>query len=118
MKTTGFVGLFSLLIGMSIGNQIPRGVVSSPVSISTFKIKVPFDQWSSGFDNKEAQKLHRANKIKPLFRGVSIEDPSKVIVIHRSKPGLVEKLISENKDMIESTGHIIRTTRTTNWSFE
>ena len=118
MKTFVIVGAVSAAIGIFVGTHLPRGVVSNPVSITTFKIKIPFDQWVAGFDSKDAEKMHRANAIKPIFRGVSILDPTQVVVIHESKPGAVQKLLSDNKEMIESTGHIMRTTKISNWSFQ
>ena len=114
MKNTLIIGVLAASIGVFAGNQLPRKVVSAPVSITTFKIKVPFDQWAKGFDSKEANNMHKENNLKPLFRGVNINDPTKVVVIHQSNPGEVEKLLSKNKEMIESTGHIRRTTKTTN----
>ncbi|WP_320677019.1 DUF3764 family protein [Prochlorococcus sp. MIT 1300] len=116
MRTSAIVGLAAAAVGVLIGSQLPREVVSAPVSITTFKIKVPFDQWAAGFDSKEADQMHKANAIKPLFRGVNIDDPTKVVVIHQSRPGFVEKILFENKKMIEAGGHIMKTTRTTNWS--
>ena len=118
MKTTAIVGLAAAAIGVFVGSQLPRGIVPKPVSITTFKIKIPFNQWSESFDSKESDRMHKANDINPIFRGVSIDNPRQVVVIHQSKPGSVEKLLSENKRMIESTGHIMRTTKTSNWSYE
>ncbi|WP_320667471.1 DUF3764 family protein [Prochlorococcus sp. MIT 1307] len=118
MRTTTIVGVAAAAIGVLTGSQLPSGVVSAPISITTFKIKVPFDQWASGFDSKEADQMHKANSIKPLFRGVNIDDPSQVVVIHQSRPGSVEKILSENKKMMEAGGHIMRTTQTTNWVFQ
>ena len=118
MKTTTIVGVAAAAIGVLVGSQFPRGVVSGPVSITTFKIKVPFDKWAAGFDGKEAESMHEKYSIKPLFRGVSIDDNSKVVVIHQSNPGSVEKILSENKEMIEAGGHIMKTTRISNWSFK
>ncbi len=118
MKSTVIVGVAATAIGVLIGCQLPRGVVSSPVSITTFKIKVPFDQWAAGFDSKEADQMHKANAINPLYRGVNVDDPTKVVVIHRSKPGSVERILADNKKMIEAGGHIMRTTQITNWAFQ
>ncbi len=118
MRTTAIAGVAATAIGVLIGNQLPRRIVSAPVSITTFKIKVPFKQWAAGFDSKEADQMHKANGIKPLFRGVNIADPTNVVVIHQSKPGSVEKILSENKKMMEASGQIMRTTKTTNWSFQ
>ena len=36
------------------------------------------------------------NNIKPLFRGVSKEDPHKVIVIHQAPDGIIQKFIESN----------------------
>ncbi len=118
MKTTAIISIAAAAIGFMAGSQLPRGIVSGPVSITTFKIKVPFDQWSSGFDSKEARKMHKNNKIKPLFRGVNINNSSQVVVIHQSEPGSVEQLLSNNRKMIESSGHIYRSTKTSNWLFQ
>ncbi len=121
MKNTLIVGLTSAVFGAALGviitNQLPKSVISSPISITTFKIKVPFNQWSKGFDSKGAMEMHKANNITPIFRGVSLNDPSKVVVIHQSEPGVVKKLLSDNKKMIEKTGHVMRTTNITNWLF-
>ena len=114
MRTTAIVGVATAAIGVLIGSQLPRGMASAPVSITTFKIKVPFNQWAAGFDSKEADQMHKANAIKPLFRGVNIDDPTKVVVIHQSKPSSVERILTENKKMIEPGGLIIRTNQTTN----
>ena len=107
MKNTLIVGLTSAALGAALGviitNQLSKSVISSPVSITTFKIKVPFNQWSKGFDSKGAMEMHKSNNITPIYRGVSINDPSKVVVIHQSEPGVVKKLLSENKKMIEET---------------
>ena len=118
MKTTVIVGVATAAIGVLVGIQLPRGVISEPVSITTFKIKIPFHKWAAGFDSKEAHKMHKKNDINPIFRGVRLDDPRQVVVIHQSKPGAVEQLLSANKKMIESTGHVLWTTETTNWSFK
>ncbi len=119
MKNTLIIGLTSAAVGAAIGAfvtiQLPKSVVSSPISITTFKIKVPFDQWAEGFDSEGAIKMHKENNISPIFRGVSINDPNKVVVIHQSEPGVVKKLLSDNKKKIEASGHVMRTTNITNW---
>ncbi len=118
MKKTALVGVAALSIGILIGSQIPRGLQTGPISITTFKLKVPFKEWADNFDSKEASKKHREYKIYPIFRGISTEKPRQVIVIHKSKPGVVKSFLIENQKMIESTGHIIRTTRTSDWKPE
>ncbi len=118
MKTNVIVAVASSAVGLLVGTQLPRDVVTEPVSITTFKISVPFDQWAEAFDSKETGKMHKINNIKPLFRGVSIDNRDQVVVIHQSQPGVVKKLLSDNAEMIESLGHIMRTTKTSNWSFQ
>ncbi len=118
MKLTAIVGVAAAIIGALVGTQIPGGVVSGPVSITTFKIEIPFEEWAAGFDSKEVDKMHKSNYIKPMFRGVSSDDPSQVVVIHESEEGVAEKFLFDNREMIEASGHIMRTTRTSNWSFQ
>ena len=118
MKTVAIVGILSAALGVLAGSQIPRRAVLSPLSIITFKIKVPFDQWALGFDSKEAYQIHKANNIIPLFRGVNTENPSRVVVIHQSNAGSVERFLEENKEIIEASGHVMSTTQISNWSFQ
>ena len=54
----------------------------SVTSVFTFKIESTFDEWVAIFDSKEAEKRHAEYDIKPLYRGLSKEEPQKVIVIH------------------------------------
>ena len=85
MQISKIAGLAAFAaIGLIVGTQLPSGVVSGPVSITTFKIKVPFEKWSKEFDSQETTKMHKANDIRPLFRGVSTENPQQVVVIHQS----------------------------------
>ncbi len=118
MKSTAIVAILAAALGLFAGKHIPRGVVYKPLSVTTFRIKVPFNKWASVFDSKEARKMHNDNGIKPIFRGKSTNDPNQVIVIHQSEPGSVEELLSENRENIEKSGHIMRTTRTSNWSYK
>ena len=53
----------------------------SITSVFTFKIESTFDEWVAIFDSAEADKRHSEFLIQPLFRGVSKEDPQKVILI-------------------------------------
>ena len=47
----------------------------SVTSVFTFKIESSFDEWVAIFDSEEADKMHSEYDIKPLYRGVSKEDP-------------------------------------------
>ena len=118
IKKTAVVGLTASAIGILIGINLPKRIIQKPISITTFKINVPFDQWARGFDSKGSNKMHKENNIKPLFRGVNNNDSTQVIVIHQSEPVTVETVLSENKKMIEASGHIMRTTDISNWLFQ
>ena len=51
-------------------------------TVFTFNISVPFADWAMGFDSPEVVAMHESNSIKPLYRGVSKDDPKSVVVIH------------------------------------
>jgi len=74
----------------------------SVTSVFTFKIESTFDEWFAIFDSAEADKRHSEFDIKPLFRGVSKEDPQKVIVIHQAPEGNVQKFVQANSAWIKS----------------
>ena len=67
----------------------------SITSVFTFKIESTFDEWSAIFDSTEADKRHSEFDIKPLFRGVSKEDPQRIIVIHQAPEGNVQKFVKQ-----------------------
>ena len=117
MKITFLASTAAAAIGIVLGTQLPNSteLIKGPVSVVSFRINGPFDKWAKGFDSKEAAKLHQTNGIKPLYRGFRLDDPNQVIVIHQSEPGVIERVLTNNKEMIESTGHLMRTTRITSW---
>ena len=80
-------------------------------TIFTFQLNVPFAQWAALFDSQEMVNMHDANGVTPLYRGVSTDDPSKVVVIHQAAPGVAVKLFNDNKEAIANTGHIIESTQ-------
>ena len=67
----------------------------SVTSVFTFKIESTFDEWAAIFNSEEAYKRHSEFVIKPLFRGVSKEDPQKIIVIHQAPEGIVQKFAKQ-----------------------
>ncbi len=75
-------------------------------TVCTFKLSVPFAQWVAIFDSEDVSKMHAAAGVTPLYRGVSTEDPSKVVVIHQAAPGVATKLMEDNKALIESSGRL------------
>ena len=80
-------------------------------TIFTFQLNVPFAQWAALFDSQEMANMHDANGVTPLYRGVSTDDPSKVVLIHQAAPGVAVKLFNDNKEAIANTGHIIESTQ-------
>ena len=74
----------------------------SVTSVFTFKIESTFEEWSSIFDSKEAYKRHAEYDIKPLYRGVSKNDPQEVIVIHQYPEGNIQKFLEANGDWMAS----------------
>ncbi len=70
----------------------------SVTSVFTFKIESTFDEWVAIFDSEEVDRRHIEYDIKPLYRGVSKEDPQKVIVIHQAPAGNVKKFVEANGD--------------------
>ena len=71
---------------------------NSVTSVFTFKIESTFEEWAAIFDSEEAAKRHTEFNIKPLFRGVSKEDPQKVIVIHHAPEGNIQQFVGANGD--------------------
>ena len=71
-------------------------------TVLTFKIESTFEEWAAIFDSKEADKRHSEFNIKPLFRGMSKDDPKKVICIHQSPEGNIQKFVEANSEWIAS----------------
>ena len=80
--------------------------MSIETTIFTFKISVPFEEWARGFDSPEAQQMHKATGITPLFRGVCKDDPESVVVIHQGEEGAAKKMFAGARVIAESSGHI------------
>ena len=75
-------------------------------TIFTFKISVPFEEWAKGFDSPEVEAMHKANSVKPLYRGVSKDDTQSVVVIHQAEEGVAKAMFEGARDRIEAGGHI------------
>ena len=88
----------------------------SVTSVFTFKIESTFDEWVVIFDSEEAEKKHAEYNIKPLYRGVSKEDPQKVIVIHQAPVGNVQKFIEDNGDWMATHRVDLSTMNQTSWT--
>ncbi|WP_320674938.1 DUF3764 family protein [Prochlorococcus sp. MIT 1341] len=69
-----------------------------------FRISNTFSEWSKIFDEEfEAQK---SAGITPIFRGVSKNDPKKVIAVFQAKKGVLEKFRKINNEKIIASGQI------------
>ena len=88
----------------------------SVTSVFTFKIESTFDEWSTIFDSAEAEKKHAEFDIKPLFRGVSKEDPQKIIVIHQAPEGNVQKFVEANGDWMATHRVDLSTMEESSWT--
>ena len=84
-------------------------------SVFTFKIESTFDEWAAIFDSAEADKRHSEFLIKPLFRGVSKEDPQKVIVIHQCPYGNMKKFFVKNGKWMAMHKVHLSTIEFSNW---
>ena len=70
-------------------------------TVSTFDVKVPYDEWVGKFDNDEAPAIS-AIGIKVIFRGVSKDNPEKAIVLVQAKEDVLGKHIQENIEIFET----------------
>ena len=84
-------------------------------TVFTFKISVPFKEWAKGFDSPEADQMHKANGITPLYRGVSKNDPESVVVIHQGEEGAAKEMFAGAREIAESSGHIVDSTVVTSY---
>ena len=88
----------------------------SVTSVFTFKIESSFEEWAKIFDSEEAYKRHSEFNIKPLFRGVSKEDPLKVIVIHQAPEGNVQKFVEANGEWMATHRVNLSTMEESSWT--
>ena len=85
-------------------------------TVISFKIESTFDEWVKIFDSKEAAIRHSEFDIKPLFRGVSKEDPQKVIVIHQAPEGNIKKFVEANGDWMATHRVDLSTMEESSWT--
>ncbi len=88
----------------------------SVTSVFTFKIESTFSEWSAIFDSEEANKRHAEYDINPLFRGVSKDDPHKVIVIHQHPDGNIQKFLEANGNWMASHKVDLSTMKESAWT--
>ena len=71
-------------------------------TVLTFKIESKFEEWAAIFDSEEADRRHSEFNIKPIFRGVSKDDPKKVIIMLQAPEGNIQKFVKANSKWIEN----------------
>ena len=81
----------------------------------TLEIKVPFSEWVKAFDSDLAEERHAEFGIKPLYRGVSKEDPSKIVVIHQAPEGATESFMGKYAEWIASHGIDLTSAQPSEW---
>ncbi len=77
-----------------------------------FKISNTFSEWAKVFDADRSNQ--EAAGIKPIFRGVSENDPQTVMAILEAEPGVLAKHMEGNPN-VEESGHIIGSEEFSNW---
>ena len=89
-----------------------------PINTTTvfiFEIEVNFDEWLSLFDSQDSIKRLSEFDIKPLFRGQCKKDPKRVIVIHQSPEGNMQKFFEKYGSWIATHGVKISTIEVSDW---
>tara|TARA_Y100001933_G_scaffold168473_1_gene166737 strand:+ start:343 stop:648 length:306 start_codon:yes stop_codon:yes gene_type:complete len=88
----------------------------SVTTVYTFNIESSFEEWVLIFDSEEAHKRHSDFEITPLYRGISKDDPKKVIVIHQHPDGNDKKFLEANADWIATHKVVLSTMQQSSWT--
>jgi len=70
-------------------------------TLISFNIETKFEEWIKIFDSKESDLRHSEIDIKTLFRGLSKNDPKKVICINQAPGGNIQKFVKANSKCIK-----------------
>ena len=86
--------------------------MSPETTVFTFKINVPFEEWSAVYDSEENLKMNKERGIICLYKGVKKDDARSVILIEQGEEGksIAMSQDPEVKQLIESAGHIYDST--------
>ena len=76
--------------------------------ICTFEISKPFRTWKAKFDTEEAA-ARAAKGIKVIYRGVSKDNPAKVVVIVQAEEGVIPQHIQGNSETFTTNGALMET---------
>ena len=83
-------------------------------TVCTFHINNLFDEWVNKFDLDEAP-ARKVKIIKVSFRGVSKDNPHKVIEVVQAEEGVIGKHIQEIFDKFKKNGANMSTSVSSNW---
>jgi hypothetical protein len=75
--------------------------------VVTLSISNTWDEWVKAFDSNETCELHDSYGMQVLFRGVSLTDPTQVVVIIQAPEGVTEKFLRDNRKQVESNGAVM-----------
>ena len=70
-------------------------------TLISFKIESTFKEWVKITDSKKEELRHSEFFIKPLFKGLKIDDHKKVICIDQAKVGNLQKFVRANSESIQ-----------------
>ena len=71
-------------------------------TLISFNIETKFEEWIKIFDSKESDLIHSEFDIKALFRGLSKDDPKKVICINQVPEDNIQKFVKANSEWIKT----------------
>ena len=84
-------------------------------TVFTFRIEISFNEWLEFFDSEDSHRRLSEFDLKPIFRGQSIKDPQKVIVIHQGPKGNMQKFFEKNGSWIATHGVKVSTIEVSDW---
>ena len=83
--------------------------------IVTLSISNTWYEWVKAFDGNETSELHDRYGMQVLFRGVSLIDPTQVVVIVQAPEGVMEKFLRDNRKYVESNGAVMDSLNASVW---
>mgnify|MGYP001333640226 CR=1 FL=1 len=102
-----------LVFSVKYGNRRHSGGIATEALmletiVCTFEISKPFEAWKEKFDIEEAA-ARAVNGIKVIYRGVSKDNPAKVVVIVQAEEGVIPQHIQENSATFTTNGALMET---------
>ena len=82
--------------------------------VCTLDISNSFTEFADKFDNDEAAG-REIKGIKVLYRGVSKDNPSKVVIIVQAETGVISSHMNENAERFISNGALMDTAEVTSY---